>query len=210
VQLVERARGGTDISSFPRPVVHIIPLVLTIGLVWLVGVWFGNAGSTYTGVSAQLCRRRWRIACSRWLYNAAPLGGFPNSAFYSSTIHSQLPTLPICTAPRGRIRCVRKNRTSITRICSSDVISLFRCRWFIHRWVIEGNHSQFSDETCNHKKCFLLYCIVFHYHIEIMFILSSSRNDSDHVLVHCILPDVHEGEGGSTEATNETTLKKIV
>ena len=40
-----------------------------------------------------------------------------------------------------------------------------------------------------------------------MFISSSSRNDSDHVLVHCILPDVHEREGGSTEATDETTLK---
>ena len=47
-----------------------------------------------------------------------------------------------------------------------------------------------------------------HFHIEIMFILSSSRKDSDHVLVHCILPDVHEREGGSTEATDETTLKK--
>ena len=98
MQLVERARGGTDISSFPRHVFYIIYLVLTIGLAWLVGVWFGNTGSLYTGVSAQLCCRRWRIACSRWLY-AARLGGFPSSAFYSSTIHSQLPRLPLCTGP---------------------------------------------------------------------------------------------------------------
>ena len=41
-----------------------------------------------------------------------------------------------------------------------------------------------------------------------MFILSSSRKDSDHVLVHCILPDVHKREGGPAEATDETTLKK--
>ena len=40
-----------------------------------------------------------------------------------------------------------------------------------------------------------------------MFILGSSRKDSDHVLVHCILPDVHKREGGPAEATDETTLK---
>ena len=50
MRLVEQARGGTDISSFPRHVGHIIYLVLAIGLAWLVGVWFGNAGSPYTGL----------------------------------------------------------------------------------------------------------------------------------------------------------------
>ena len=31
---------------------------------------------------------------------------------------------------------------------------------------------------------------------------------SDHILVHCILPDVYQREGSTTEAANKTLLEK--